>query len=519
MELTIRGINLRQQFEDLGNLADIAEAISVQRLAIQHLPTGHAHMPRHLISLAISLNSRFHRTGNLSDLSEVISAKQRVVELTANGDQDMPHRLATLGNSLWTRFQHTGDVTDISEAILIQQKALQLTPNGHREMPFWLSNLGVSFQSRFERTGDMSDIVQAISIQQQATLLARSDSFDMPYMLNSLADTLYSSFQHTGNPEDISIATSIYRRSAKTSGPPLPRLDAAQKWAKLTTTHDSPQSIEAYGVAIDLISQVAGMDSTVEERHRHLIDISSLTTAAAAAAFTLGESQKALEWLEQGRCLVWNQLNQLRTPAEHLRAHDEHLGQRFLRISSALESSSSRRYQMYPSRDAPDSQKLAAIEVNSEYSTQLNLAREWTQLLEEIRQIPVFSEFLRPPQASNLLQNLPPDGPIIIINVHETRCDALALISGQDAPIHILLDDFTHKQASELRDRLRGILLFHRIRGREVDRGPRPVLDDIAETQSEIHLVLEILWQRVVKPIVDCLFNCVSLFGPAVLLC
>jgi len=121
------------------------------------------------------------------------------------------------------------------------------------------------------------------------------------------------------------------------------------------------------------------------------------------------------------------------------------------------------------------------------------------------------SNFLRPPQTSDHLKGLPPDGPVILINVHETRCDALALISGFSAPVHIPLDKFTHKLASELRECLRLFLLSRRVLLRNEDRGPRPVFDDNIEMQSEIHFILEELWRRVVRPILDGLEYSVSL--------
>jgi hypothetical protein len=52
------------------------------------------------------------------------------------------------------------------------------------------------------------------------------------------------------------------------------------------------------------------------------------------------------------------------------------------------------------------------------------LAREWDELVEEVRQLEGFEGFLRPP----LLQTLLPaadDGPVAIINVSRWRCDAL----------------------------------------------------------------------------------------------
>jgi len=75
----------------------------------------------------------------------------------------------------------------------------------------------------------------------------------------------------------------------------------------------------------------------------------------------------------------------------------------------------------------------------------------------------------------DLWKGLPPDGPITLINVHETRCtcDALTLVSGVDAPVHIPLDNFAHELASELRERLGNFLSSSAVRYWDVDRSPR----------------------------------------------
>jgi len=249
------------------------------------------------------------------------------------------------------------------------------------------------------------------------------------------------------------------------------------------------------------------MHRTIEQRHTNLGNISRLTTAAASVAFAHGDYERALEWLEQGRCLVWSQLNQLRTPVDTLREHDEHLAQRFLDVSGALESSGSRSGLGSLGIDAPMSHKIT---LQSKADAHVKLAREWTNLLDEIRSVPGFHDFLRPPKASELLKNLPHDGPIILVNIHESRCDALALISDFDMPVHIPLDNFSYKQASDLKERLHNFLLSKRVRMREVQRAGRPVQPRNIEKQSDMHFVLKELWVRVVRPILDGLSYSVS---------
>jgi len=130
----------------------------------------------------------------------------------------------------------------------------------------------------------------------------------------------------------------------------------------------------------------------------------------------------------------------------------------------------------------------------------VELAKEWNQLLDEIRALPDFSDFLRPPTASSLLAGLPCDGSVVIFNIHEDRCDALALISGADEPLHIPLPTFSHKRAVKLRDRLHGYLKNQGVRVREAERG-----GGLFQQPSMIHMVLREIWEHVVKPVFDAL--------------
>ena len=497
-----------RRFEHTGDLSDISEAISLQQQAIQLTPDEHADMPGLLNNLGISFRGRFERTEDVSDISEAISAHQRAVQLTPNTHADMPSQLDNLGSSFLSRFKNTNDVSDIYEAISNQLRAIQLTTDGHPDTPGLLSNLGISFRHRFECTSDDSDISEAISVQQQAVQLTPNGHADMPERLINLGNSFLSRFEHTDDIQDMYTAASTFRKSATAFGPPSARLDAARKWAQISKIHHLPQMRMAYGVALDLMTQIAGLDRTIQQRHTDLIEISSLTTSAASAAFTLGDVEKALEWLEQGRCLVWSQLNQLRTPLDDLRDHDERLAHLLSNISGALEVSGSRPGLESLNGDASLSQKM---DLQDEAYHHLKLSREWNSLLEKIRLIPQFHKFLRPPRAPNLLKRLPRDAIVILVNVHEDRCDALALISSVGAPMHIPLS-FTYDEASDLRERLRRFLSNHRVRMREEDRGPRTVLEEDTDIRSEIHLVLEALWLRVVRPILDALAYSVNVF-------
>jgi len=251
-------------------------------------------MPSWLSNLGNSFSGRFQRTGDPTDIAGAISAHKRAVQLTPNDHADMPSWLSNLGNSFAGRFQRTGDLTDIANGISVHRKAVELTPDGHADMPSRFNNLGTSFSCRFERTGDLTDIVGAISAHQRAVQLTPNGHAAMPSRFNNLGNSFWHRFQHTGNLSDTCLAISNYRQSATyKSGPPSVRLAAAQRWAQLSVSYNQTDSLQAYDVVVSLLSQVAGMERTIQQRHSSLVDISKLTATAASAAFSQGKLGKA----------------------------------------------------------------------------------------------------------------------------------------------------------------------------------------------------------------------------------
>ena len=199
----------------------------------------------------------------------------------------MPGQLSNLGNAFLHRFERTGDLADISIAISYHQRSVHLTPEGHTNMPRQLINLGLSFQHHFERTGELADIQNAISHNQRAVHLTPEGHAYMPAYLNNLGISFQRRFECTGDLADIHTLLSIDRRCATySSGPPSVRLKVAILWVQ-HSSYDPPQSLEAYNVAIQLVSQLAGLEQTIRKRHTNLLDVSDLAASAAACAFKI----------------------------------------------------------------------------------------------------------------------------------------------------------------------------------------------------------------------------------------
>jgi tetratricopeptide (TPR) repeat protein len=498
------GTSYMCRFKHTGDLQDIDCAISHLQNAIKFTPSGHADLPSWFNNIGNSYLYHFKCTGDLQDINLAISHHQSAVKSTPSGHADLPRRFNNLGNSYACRFEHTRDLQDIDCAIFHHQSAVdKLTPSGHVNIPSQLNNLGTSYLRRFERTGDLQDIDHAISYHQSAVKSTPSGHPDLPSRFNNLGSSYACRFKHTHYSPDIQNSIASYRQGAQVNGIPSIRLGSAKLAVKLSSIHDDSQGcLNDFALAISLLSEVAGLEQTIHRRHANLQGHTDLVGSAVATALRFNEPDLALEWLEQGRCLVWNQLNQLRTPIDDLCVKNRSLANRFINTASALESYGTRSVLSISSTHATLADDISLQDDARRHTIH---AADYRRLLEEIRALPDFHDFLRPPKSTDLLSSLPSDGPVIIINIHKTRCDALALIAGIKKPMHIPLENFSLEQAEELQKTLR----FDLLKQREVEDQDR-IPQRVRPNASSMSFVVKELWCKLVRPILEALGYSVS---------
>ncbi|KAF8810875.1 hypothetical protein BYT27DRAFT_7090903, partial [Phlegmacium glaucopus] len=487
------GNSYLRRFERTSDLQDIDHALSHHQNAVQSTPSSHADLPRRFNNLGNSYLCRFERTGDLQDIDYAISHHQNAVQSTPPGHADLPTWFNNLGNSYLGRFKHTGNLQDIEHAIFHHQNAVESTPSRHADLPACFNNLGNSYLGRFKHTGNLQDIGHAISHHQNAVESTPSGHADLPICLESLGKSYQRRFQFTNYFPDVQNSVASYRRAAEANGIPSIRLKSAMRAATLSSVYDHSHCLIDFANAISLLSEVAGLEQTIHHRHANLHNYSHLAGSAVATALRFNKADLALEWLEQGRCLVWNQLNQLRTPIDNLHIKNPSLANRFIQVASALESYGTRSPLSIPSLHATIAEEIRLQDATRNHTIH---ATEYRQLLKEIRDLPDFHDFLQPPKVSDFLSSLPSEGPVIIFNIHDTRCDALALKAGILEPLHIPLENFSLVQAEQLQKTLQ----FGLLKQREVEDQDRMPLRVYLDPSSML-LVLNELWCNVVQPI------------------
>lgn len=491
------GIHLALRFQHTRVSTDIDDAIEFHQDVLRLTDEKNLVMHSRMDDLATALIIRYQYSRKSLDLEGAISTGRQAVKLARlNDPTELPVILNNFGHILLCSFEREHPLEDVNEAIHNLQEALSLIPEGHINIRRYTLNLSNGFQHRFKKTKDITDINEAITILQKVINLSSEMNTDMCEMLDNLGWSFGSRYDHSLDRQDLEMAISNHRAaSIYPIGTPSERLTASRHWVARANIINPQETLDGLRMSIELLSQVAGLEQTIEERYINIIETKNLSPAAAAIAIANERYGLALEWLEESRCLVWNQVNRLRAPIDKLRSYNENLADDLVRISRALEVAGSR--QTSSIVDATIAEKIS---MQSQVNSHLKHSREWDQLLKKIRNIPDFQDFLRPPRAPNLLKNLPKTGFVVIINVFKERCDALALVSGADAPQHIALHDFSYKLAENLRKCLKQYLIINRVLMRdneELTRGTRPMTD----LDFKLSEVLRILWLNVVKPI------------------
>jgi tetratricopeptide (TPR) repeat protein len=429
------GNSQRTLFERLGDLGDIYNSIFSLQRAVRLTGNNHPEKPARLANLAGGQHKRFEHLGRIADVEDAISNLSKAVKLTDDSHPHKPKFLSSLGSSQYWRFERLNHWADIENAASNQQKAVKLTDDSHPDKPMRLSNLAVTQQARFGHLGDLADIDRAIFNLHRAFELTDDDDPDKPLILINLGVSRYSRFDRLREQADFEGSVTAFRTAAQ-SNTAYPRyaLLAARKWAEISyLNRDIPSALDGYRTAINILPKVVWLGLDVTTRQDWLLQVGSedLGCRAASCAIRLGLFEDAVELLDLGRSVFWQQASLLRSDVEVLREDQPELAERLETIGRQLNagnfSGSS-----FNSREQGSSTGTIGSE-------RRQLVGEWEALVERIQQLPKFGNFHKP-MPFNQLRQAATSGHIIIVNISDYGADAL--IFDKVHPIqHIPLPD------------------------------------------------------------------------------
>ncbi|KAF8552776.1 hypothetical protein OG21DRAFT_1415461, partial [Imleria badia] len=497
------GNSFKARFRRLGELGDLDGAVSMLRDAVDLTPDGHPDKPARLNSLGISFRARFERLGELRDLESAFSTLKDAIDLTPHGHPDKPARLNNLGSSFLNRFWRLGELSDLEGAICMHRHAVDLTPHGHPDKISRLNNLGSSFEARFDRLGELSDLEHAISTLREAVGLTPHGHPRKPIYLNNLGDLFGARFERLGDPGDLEQTISLYSHAASAPTDLIgARFLASQNLISFARGIGHHSLLHAYSVAIGLLPELAWIGLSLTQRYNELAQGADVVReAAAAAALDVGLPEAAVEWLEQGRSIVWGELFQLRSSFEGLSsAHSDH-ARRLQELSAALEQASATREKSMStfSEETQSATHHTKESSQREADRHRALAIERDKLLQEIRRFPGFEQFLLHKNFSQLRASVH-SGPVVFLNAAESRCDALIVLADVDHVIHVPLPNFTFQRSAGLQNMLEKLLGHARVTRSDDRKGDPATLRGVSWES-----LLSTLWNGVVKPVLDVL--------------
>lgn len=158
-------------------------------------------------------------------------------------------------------------------------------------------------------------------------------------------------------------------------------------------------------------------------------------------------------------------------------------------------------------------------EMTNEVDRRMALAREWDELVEQVRALDGFEDFLRPPALQTLLPAAA-GGPIAIINVSRWRCDALIVttdgVRSRELPQLTLAvaSERTNTYLHTLQDAEQAAIAHDAALGasrsapgpsttREQIQTAHAVFDAAARTDAMLRETQEWMWDTITSPVLD----------------
>ena len=431
--LSSLGIALTTRFERTGNRADLDAAIAACQQAVAASPADDPDRAGRLSNLGAALRTRFERTGDRADLDAAIAAGQQAA---AASPADHPGRAATLSNlslALRTRFERTGDRADLDAAIAAGQQAVADSPADHPGRAATLSNLSLALRTRFERTGDRADLDAAIDACQQAVAASPADHPARVGYLSNLGAALQTRFERTGDRADLDAAIAADQQAVAVEvAPPRVRAVAAREWGRAAAGGRRWQeAVAGFAAAAELLGLVAPRSLARGDQEHLLEELGGLGADAAACCVHAGLTDRAVELFEQGRGVLLGQALDTRTDLTALTEQHPDLAARFTVLRDDLDRAED---PAGPPTALPTGIDGAAADGRAEAARRdmerrRTAATAFDQVIAEIRQLPDFHGFLRPPLVAELLAATA-DGPVVVVAVSQFGSHALILTGG-----------------------------------------------------------------------------------------
>ncbi|KAI8721518.1 CHAT domain-containing protein [Fusarium sp. LHS14.1] len=365
-----------------GALADLNEAISLTRQAVDTPCHNQTVLSQRLGNLTVQLQQRFLRTKTAADLEESSQLSKRAMGVLPNDHPDQSRHQHDLGIKLARKFTITNNMADLDEGLQCIRLALERMPRDHSNRAIYLHSLANGLIQKGSETFEPTDVNEWIDVTKEALSLTPENHTDRGELLYSLGVGHLAACAVNKTGGGVEEAIVCFKSALRQpNAPTVCRLQACI--SLLSINPDWKESLEAVKLVMGLLPRLTPRSLDNEDRQNSLSEIAGLASDAPAVAIQCEDVAAALDLLEQAQ-------DELARPAGLNQTKDE---------LASRESQALRRY---------------------------DAGKEFDELVEHIRQLSNFEDFLQAPGMA-AMQDATDRGPIAIINVSVIHCDAILI--------------------------------------------------------------------------------------------
>ncbi|MFF3957117.1 CHAT domain-containing protein [Streptomyces sp. NPDC001890] len=466
------GMALRVRYAHLGDDLDMHAAVEALRTSLQDAARDPVLRSIAAVGLANALSQVFHRTGDRAVLDEAIA-------LAAEAEQDFPEHgdfvsrpLSTLSWLLRMRVDLSGapDPADVAEMLRVSKRMIDAVHPGSSDYGLILRNRAVALTTAARTGRDAALLDQAVATARRAVEVTGAGDARRGEWLWSLGRILEQRHGVAGNRADLESTLSCWREAARDPyGDPDMAMRCAVRAARLAAREgDIEGAVVDYGLAVRRLPTVAWHGMRAGVRSDTLRGWSGLASEAAGAAVAAGQLSTAVEMLEQSRSVIWTQALHLRSDLSELAGSHPELATRLTALRARLDT-----FSPAGERFPGELSSIGGFSSADEFSPvgephqligpagrgrgarfsaeagerRRDLAREWDETVERVRQVEGFEHFLGPTPYTEL-KNAATDGPVVVVNVSRYGCHALIVRHDTPAPEVVALPSVSIRDVS-----------------------------------------------------------------------
>ncbi|EIM79959.1 uncharacterized protein STEHIDRAFT_163213 [Stereum hirsutum FP-91666 SS1] len=518
------GRALAARFRVMGYKSDLDNAIAALSAAHKSYDKHHPHFPYCLSALASATLAQYEFSGNICDIDDAVSMHQGAVAMLDPLSQSHPEMLSGLSAAYYAVHRSRGTlrtVYHLNRSLTLSRQALEQVPAADPRRLIFLGELAHRLYYQYEETQENHYCDSALAYIQQARALSETHPQLAPIL------QLNARIYVRSDKVDLKKACKTLQKASNLSRACIgERLESALLWADHARnlvdadrghdedvlaghapgsagSHSYISASHAYETALDLLDGYLQMYSAAAIQTQILLmrnDIKSLPSRAASHAIETGNLPCAVEIMERGRRYPWTSLEWSGTPLSHLQEKDPGLAQEFRDVNSRIESlavtSLDGNALTLHAHVAPPDPTVGIYKDRTMVQNDLLLERE--TILERIKSIPDLSTFTTW-KSFEVLHDAAKEGPVIMTNIDKGLAHAIIIDKNDTVPRQVPLSqagsDFVSKITSDLEKA--------RDQGRQQERDCIPLSLKSQKGRDATVESLQLLWERICKPIVD----------------